>query len=189
MKLKSNHVEIQIDHTSAFQDCLLRQQEKWPEIIEGLTYGWKGSYGDTTCAETSISLIIQINALLESLAKLQENLLQPFYDTSNLLIQMTNFLTACQFSTQASQLSIRTKTEAGKGDMIYTILQYPVEGYFSTDPLTQNQLWEAFLAIWQGWVGRRSMRCKDVGFQIGRIQQALLSFEIPTQILYSEVNA
>mmetsp|Transcript_12892 Transcript_12892/g.21812 ORF Transcript_12892/g.21812 Transcript_12892/m.21812 type:complete len:136 (-) Transcript_12892:40-447(-) len=131
------------------------------------------------------------NILVDSILAINENLVQPFYDASDILVQFSNTNVACQLESQAIQLNIRTQTSAGLGDLIYTVLQFPFEGYFEAkqNPQINNQLWSAVLSLYKGWKQRKSMTCREAGYEFGRIYQAMISFEIPDQILYDLVDA
>ena len=98
---------------------------------------------------------------------------------------------ACAAQAQAQQLNVRTQTSSGAGDLLYTLLYFPVEGFFegSQSAIVSNQIWNAVSAIEQGFSQRRSQSCRALGYEIGRIYQAVISFEVPDEILFSSVNA
>ena len=69
------------------------------------------------------------------------------------------------------------------------LIIYEITPTSSNINLVDNQIWNAVFAIEQGYAYRRSMTCRDMGFQFGRIMQGLLAFEIPDEILFGEVSA
>tara|TARA_B110001450_G_scaffold167853_1_gene156498 strand:+ start:401 stop:637 length:237 start_codon:yes stop_codon:yes gene_type:complete len=77
------------------------------------------------------------------------------------------------------------------GDLLYTLFNYPSEGFFkaATSDLVDNKIWNSVFAIEQGYAYRRSMTCRDMGFQFGKVFQGMLAFEIPDEILFGEVSA
>ena len=76
------------------------------------------------------------------------------------------------------------------GDLLYTLFNYPSEGFFKAadSELVENQLWNAVFALEQGYAYRRSQTCIEVGYEFGRIFQGMLAFEIPDEILFGEVS-
>ena len=44
-------------------------------------------------------------------------------------------------------------TLSGLGDVLYTVFNYPIEGFFNaqTDPTVSNQIWDAVLNLYTGW--------------------------------------
>ena len=120
----------------------------------------------------------------------------PVDSAGYLLIAQGNLNTACVASVQAAQMNQKFNTLSGLGDLMYTVLNYPIEGFFQaqTDPTINNQIWTAVLSLYQGWnqpklydpnLGGANanlanvMTCNDVGFHFGRIYQALLQFDLP----------
>ena len=71
------------------------------------------------------------------------------------------------------------------------MVQFPFEGFFeaASNPSINNQIWNAVESLYKGWNYKKSQSCLEVGFEFGRIYQALINFEIPDQILYAEVRA
>jgi len=62
---------------------------------------------------------------------------------------------------------------SGLGDLMYTLLYFPVEGFFlgKIDRTVENHTWNAMYNLYQGWYQRQSMTCKEAGFQCGVIFQ------------------
>ena len=107
------------------------------------------------------------------------------------MISIGNTNVACSAAAQAQQLNVRTQTSSGAGDLAYTLLYFPVEGYFKglQNDLVENQIWNALLAIEKDFHGTASLDCKQLGYELGQIYQAILSFEVPDEVLFSSVNA
>ena len=129
--------------------------------------------------------------VIEAFKKITSNVVQPYYDISTLLISVGNNNVACSAGAQAAQLNVRTQTSSGAGDLAYTLLYFPIEGFFqgSKSSLVSNQIWNAIYAIQQGFAGRRSQSCRALGYEFGRIYQAIISFEVPDEVLFSSVNS
>ena len=129
--------------------------------------------------------------MVNSIMNMNTNLLEPFHLISYYMIANRNQQVACSSQAQATQFDQRTNTMSGLGDLAYAVLKFPVEGFFEGQLKegVQNQIWDAIFALWQGWNLTRSQTCKEVGFQFGRIYQALINFNVPDQILFSSVSA
>ena len=125
----------------------------------------------------------------DSILNVLANVVQPYYDISTFMISASNTAVACTMTTQLAQLSIRTTTNSGVGDLLYTLMNYPAEGFFKAadSELVDNQIWNAVFALEQGAVTRRSMTCLNAGFAVGQILQGMLAFAIPDEILFGEV--
>ena len=66
----------------------------------------------------------------DSILNIGANIMQPYYDSADLMIAIGNNNVACSSTTQASQLNVRTHTTSGAGDLAYTLFYFPVEGFF-----------------------------------------------------------
>ena len=91
--------------------------------------------------------------MITSFENIASNVIQPYYDVSTLLISFGNLNVACAATAQAQQLNVRTQTSSGAGDLLYTLLYFPVEGFFegSQSAIVSNQIWNAVYAIEQGF--------------------------------------
>jgi len=80
-------------------------------------------------------------------------------------------MVACNVETMSTQFNLRLNTAAGFGDLIYSVLYFPVEGFFlgQFDPTIENKIWNAVYNIYQGFYQRQSMTCMEAGFQAGVI--------------------
>ena len=97
----------------------------------GTAYGLKGDKTfNTSCSEETANMYLKGFTMYTSILSIDQNLLQPYYDASDVMIQASNLLVACIIEQQAAQLNIRTNTPAGLGDLFYSIVQFPVEGFF-----------------------------------------------------------
>ena len=69
------------------------------------------------------------------------------------MIEWGNVNIACNTETAATQFNTRINTVAGIGDLMYTILYFPIEGFFigSFDKLVDNALWNAIFNLYQGF--------------------------------------
>ena len=177
---------------AAFRECLFNQYGKtWMDFPHGFAAGIKGSFDTTDCASTTDTMVTDFLDLVDSLENFMSNIIQPYYDLSTLMISIGNNNVACSANAQATQLNIRTQTSSGAGDLAYTLFYFPIEGFFqgSQSSLVQNQIWNAVFSLEQGFVGRRSQSCRALGYEVGRIYQAIISFEIPDEILFASVNS
>ena len=78
--------------------------------------------------------------LVKAIYDITTNIVQPYYDLSTLLISIGNNNVACSAKAQATQLNVRTQTSSGTGDLAYTFLYFPIEGFFqgSKNSLVSN---------------------------------------------------
>ena len=104
---------------------------------------------------------------------------------------LSNYQVACLLEEQASQYESRVNSEAGYADLVYTVVNVPIEGFFEgkNNAAITNLLWDVVNAMYQNSVGRRAMTCKDLGFFIGQSTSKVLNFEAPTALYYSNVAA
>ena len=119
------------------------------------------------------------------------NLLTPVYSFFDLLVTASNLGVACMLVTQANQYNLRVKTEAGFSDLVYVVYNIPVEGFFEgkNNASIVNVIWDALSAIYKASMKRRSMNCTDLGFQLGRIWQTLINFDVPVSLYYDQVSS
>ena len=86
---------------------------------------------------------------LQKFNELGASLLGPFYAAFNMLATASDFNVACQLPVQAANLKNRLNSEAGRSDVVYTLINAPVEGFFQgKDTALHNKLWEAGMALW-----------------------------------------
>ena len=66
------------------------------------------------------------------------------------MIEMGNAVIACNLETAATQFNTRLNTLEGMGDLFYTLVYFPVEGFFlkSMDQSVDNQIWNSVLNLW-----------------------------------------
>ena len=85
--------------------------------------------------------------------------------------EFSNLTVACNFESMATQFNLRLNTLAGLGDLLYSVLYSPIEGFFlgSFDDSVQNIMWNSVYNIYQGFYQRQSMTCVEAGFQFGVI--------------------
>ena len=100
------------------------------DIPIGISYGWKATYNETDCSTSMTTLVADGITVYESVLNVLANVVQPYYDTSTFLISASNTAVACAATTQLAQLSIRSTTMSGMGDLLYTAWNYPAEGFF-----------------------------------------------------------
>merc|ERR1711865_354215 len=139
------------------------------DIPIGVSFGWKNSYNDTDCSDSMTTLVADGLTVKDSMLAVLSNFVQPYYDVSTFMISASNTAVACTATSQLAQLSIRTTTNSGVGDLLYTLMNYPAEGFFKAadSELVDNQIWNAVFALEQGAVYRRSMTCMNAGFAVG----------------------
>ena len=89
----------------------------------------------------------------------------------DLLISFSNYGVACMIVTMANQYTLRVKTDAGLSDLVYTVYNIPVEGFFDgkNNAAIVNVIWNGVEAIYKASVKNRSMTCMDLGYSLGRI--------------------
>merc|ERR1712146_467146 len=114
----------------------------------------------------------------------------PFFRAQTAMVALSNVNVACQTTAIATQLNIRFNTASGLADLVYTMYNVAKEGFFDGlyDPTINNVIWTNSCRLWQGTMGRHSMSCKDVGFHVGAIMQALIQFQVPDSIETGNVN-
>mmetsp|Transcript_5023 Transcript_5023/g.7552 ORF Transcript_5023/g.7552 Transcript_5023/m.7552 type:complete len:92 (+) Transcript_5023:170-445(+) len=89
----------------------------------GFGYGLKGDTSmNTSCSTEIYEMYTKLYKMYTSVTNIATNLLQPYYDASDVMIAGSNLMVACILETQAAQLNIRTNTEAGLGDLMYTVV-------------------------------------------------------------------
>ena len=164
---------------SAFQDCLFRSMDQWHKVPIGFAHGLKSNLTLTTdCVSTTEEQMKAVLNLLAAFGNLNENLLAPYHLFSYYMIAQGNQQIACAQQAQATQFNQRTNSLGGMGDLIFTMTQFPIEGFFAGNLKegVDNQVWNAVYALWQGWNLRRSQTCLEVGYQLGQIYQAVINF-------------
>ena len=68
--------------------------------------------------------------VFDSIINIATNVVQPYYDLSTFMISASNTAVACSFISQMTQMNIRVQTGSGMGDLLYTLFNYPSEGFF-----------------------------------------------------------
>ena len=83
------------------------------------------------------------------------------------------------------------QSEAGYADLVYTIVNVPIEGFFEgkNNSAIVNLLWDVINAMYQNSVTRRSMTCKGLGYYMGEATAKVLNFEAPAALYYSNVSS
>jgi len=73
--------------------------------------------------------------------------------------------------------------------------QFPIEGFFkgydytgATNDEVSNKIWSSTENLWKAWMQRRSMTCQEMGYNFGVIYQAIINFEVQSEMLYHEVS-
>lgn len=74
----------------------------------------------------------------------------PMVETNNFMIEMGNMIIACNLETAATQFNSRLNTIQGLGDLIYSLLYFPVEGMFIKffDNSVDNLIWNSMYNLW-----------------------------------------
>ena len=106
-------------------NCLMNTPSEMTEIPHGISYGLKGSWNDTDCSDTMDTLVADGIVVYTSILGMASNLIQPYYDISTFMISASNSMVACSFTSQMAQMSVRTTTSSGMGDLIYTLVNFP----------------------------------------------------------------
>ena len=133
---------------------MFRDPAKWKDISVGYAHGLSGDMSlDTDCVKTTDEVQLAVQDFGLSLFYVsQANFIEPFHLFSYIAIAIGNQNVACALNTQATQFSLRTSSTAGAGDLMYTLADFPIAGFFNTEITTEvqteNQIWEAFTALW-----------------------------------------
>ena len=125
------------------------------DVVYGWSFGMIGNWASSDCSNSTYKFTYQTSILYTMTVGIltgQYNFMSPYYQLFNALIAFNNMETACLFNQQASQFNLRTNTVAGLGELTYLLYNVPVEGFVtgSVSPSTNNQIWSAFYALWQG---------------------------------------
>ena len=135
-----------------------------------------GSYTNTASqcnaqAEKLIKELISVGTKVSAAVSFTGSILDPYYAMADALVTTSNYQVACQFSTQAAQIKVKLQTESGRGDILWTLLNVPVEGFFQGKYNNKlvNQVWSAAERIVMGSMGIASLTCQDIGFSIGKM--------------------
>merc|ERR1719331_211990 len=133
-------MSIYMTSVSGVMNCLTNTYTELDQVMVGVSYGLKGTYNTTDCSNTTVQLVKDGVMVIDSLMNVFTNVMQPYYDLSTLMISASNYAVACSFIGQMSQLNVRLQTSSGLGDMLYTMFNYPSEGFFKaqTSNLADN---------------------------------------------------
>ena len=111
-------------------NCIMNTRDELTDVPIGVAYGWKSTYTETDCSTSMTTLVADGITVYESVLAVFENVVQPYYDASTFLISASNTAVACAATTQLAQFSVRSTTSSGLGDLMYTLMNYPAEGFF-----------------------------------------------------------
>lgn len=116
--------------------------------------------------------------------------LDPFYAINNLLITQSNQNVACLAEEQAAQYQQRVSTPEGYADLVYSVVNVPIEGFLEgkNDNTVLNEIWDIIYDLYQNFDGKRSMTCKQTGYIFGRLWAKLMNFEAPNALYYADVS-
>ena len=132
------------------------RREQYQNFFTGLVKGIKGSNDtNTDCLDSTLKMLEDLKTLWKQVQwdSLKVNIMAPVDSVGYLLIAQGNLNTACVASVQSAQMNQKFNTLSGLGDLLYTVLNYPIEGFFNaqTDPTIKNQIWDAVLNLYVGW--------------------------------------
>ena len=135
---------------NAFQDCLFNRVDNWEYVPIGFAYGMKGSRIRTDCSTATIELMRRILLVFRKLEDIFSNVLEPYQAISNAIIAGSNVQTSCSANAQSTQFDLRTTTTGGISDLLYTVTQFPIEGFFmaQSQPDIKNQIWDSVYDHW-----------------------------------------
>ena len=85
---------------NAVLNCLFNTPGEITDIPEGVAYGLKGSYDETDCSISMVTLVTDTLTTYESVLGIASNLIQPYYDLSTMAISSSNAMVACSFNSQ-----------------------------------------------------------------------------------------
>ena len=125
---------------NGLMNCLVNTPRELDTSIVGFSLGLRGTYNTTDCSNTTVQLVSDGMMVVDSLINVATNVVQPYYDLSTFMISASNYAVACSFISQMSQMNIRVQTQSGLGDLMYTLFNYPSEGFFKaqTSDLVNN---------------------------------------------------
>lgn len=173
-------------NATAYPWAVNARNDDMANIFPGIAYGFKNSYATSDCSKYMQTLTEDVKEVVNATANMfsEGNVLEPFYRGQTAVVAVSNVNVACQLTAIAAQLNIRFNTAAGLADLMYTIYNVAKEGFFDGlyDETIDNVIWTNSYMLFQGTFGRTSMTCQDVGYHIGAIIQALLSFQVPETI-------
>ena len=166
--------------------------ERVLNILNGLAFGFRGSYAVTDCSTYMAAFTDSLLDVGRAVAEISSTgtVIAPFVRSQTAMVAQSNVNSACQTTAIATQLNIRFNTASGLADLAYTIYNVAKEGFFTGlyDDSITNAIWTNTYKLWQGTWGRHSMSCTDVGFYMGTVIQALISFQVPDTIETGNVN-
>ena len=177
--------------------CITEDTNNLFQFVSGLSNGLIGSwsYPDAPCVAKGNEVVTGIydiyQVFIDAFVNKTKNVLDPFYIISDWLITLSNYQIACLVEEQAVQYETRVNSDTGYADLVYTIVNVPVEGFFEgkNNAAINNILWDVINAIYKDSVNRKSMTCKDLGFHVGEATSKILNFEAPTALYYNDVAA
>ena len=104
--------------------------------------------------------------MINAITNIQYSFVAPFVKLNDFVQELANLQVACNFESMSTQFNLRLNTTSGLGDLIYTILYAPIEGFFlgQFDPTIDNKIWHATYNLYQGLYQRQSMTCLEAGF-------------------------
>ena len=106
---------------------------------------------DAECVNQAVKIVQELTSFINKLVAIGAggSVLDPYYSLLDAFVTVSNWNVACQIPTQANSLKSRLSTQAGLSDVLYTLVNVPIEGLFQeSNADLNNKLWEAGYAMW-----------------------------------------